>query len=89
MHFADSMDKISKLNIFYNLADAQGIMAMVNTEAITFEPAPLTTTVTTLVPSLSPVIEILALAPEGDQLADVAATLSIEESTKRFWDEEQ
>lgn len=80
------MDKISKLEMFQSLADAQGIQAVVNTGTYSSPtPAP--------VPSPTLAIETSIHACKVD-LADVATVLIVEKptshpnSTKRARDEE-
>lgn len=45
------MDKVNKLNMFYNLEDAQGIRVVVNTDTTTSEHVPQETIVPTMIPS--------------------------------------
>lgn len=75
------MDKISKLNMFYNLANTLGILDASNTKATSSKPAPPTTTDTTLVSSAASIVKMSNPTPIMDQLADVAATLIVEELT--------
>lgn len=69
------MDKISKLNMFYTLEDAQGILVAMNIEATTSEPTLMATTITTAVPSLTPGVEMPTPSPEVDQIVEVSANL--------------
>lgn len=64
------MDKISKLEMFYNLANAHDIRVVVNTGTSSSNPIP------TLVLNHISTIKTLALAPEADHLADVIANLT-------------
>lgn len=75
------MNKISKLNMFYNHVDAQSILVMMNIKAPTSGSAPPATTVITQVPSLAPIIEIPTLVPEVDQITNSATILSARETT--------
>lgn len=83
------MDKISKLNMFYNLADAQGIQTMVNIGTYFYAPTP------NLDPYPTLVVKALDHVLEVDCLADSAITLMVGEPTwplvltKRIWEEEQ
>ncbi|CAI8591072.1 unnamed protein product [Vicia faba] len=90
-----SMEKVNKLKLFHNLANAQGISTVVNTKTSTSAPSPLAITIYDSTSSPTPTIETPTSAPEVDQLVDIAATLYVEElimslvSTKRAQNEDQ
>lgn len=42
--FIDSVEKMNKLDMLYDLSNAQGISVMLNIEISTFDPTPLATT---------------------------------------------
>lgn len=65
--------------MFYNHADAQGIMIMVNTKPTTSDHAPPNITITTTIPSPTPVIEVLTPTPKVDKLASAITSLLVGE----------
>lgn len=77
LNFAYSMDKTTKLNIFYNPADAQGILVAANTKATTSGHVPPATTITTLIPSPASIVKMLTLAPKMDQFVDYVTILLV------------
>lgn len=95
LRFADSMNKVSKLNMFYHLEDAQGIRAAVNTGTSASALTPLA--VTTFSMTSSPTLAVGVSSPmlEVDHLVGTATNLSVEEptsplaSTKRVRNEGQ
>lgn len=76
-HSADNMDKACKLNMFYHLADAQGIRATVNNVTCASALTPLAATAP--VSDLSPTLVVVALDPvlELYHLVGTIATLSV------------
>lgn len=71
--FADSKDKISKLNIFYSLASTQGILVVLNNGISTSSSTPFVTHATSSTPSPAPPIKSLAYICEVDKLANIAS----------------
>lgn len=69
------MEMINKPNIFYSIVDAQGIRVMVNTRTTTSTLASQATTVSTMIPSPTLVVEILTPIPEVDKLVLIRAVL--------------
>lgn len=67
--------------MLYNLVDAQGIQAMVNTGTSTSSPTPLVSTTPSLTPSLTPSIKAYTFVREVDHLMAFASTLVVEELT--------
>lgn len=84
------MDKVSKLNKFYNLVDAQGIQVVVKIGTLAPAPIPLQTTV----PSPISVIRDSPYMREVDLFIGNITTLAVKEetfpliSTKRAREEE-
>lgn len=70
------MDKLSKLNMFYNLADAQGIWCIFNIGTYSLATTPLVT----IAPSPTPAIEAPTSVCDVDQLGDYTTTLLVGES---------
>lgn len=95
MRFADNMNKISKLNMLYDLVDVQGIRVMVNIGISSSAPTPLATTTPSPTPYPTPIVEAFASIHEVDHLLDIATSFMVEEptsppvSTKKASDEEQ
>lgn len=63
LHFADSMDKMSKLNIVYNLVDAQGILLVVNSGTSSTPTAASTIDASTFVLEVDHFVDTSAIFP--------------------------
>lgn len=75
------MDKVSKMNMFYDLANAQGIRVAVNTGTYSSYPAPLVVTISATTPSLTLAITYSDLVLEVDHLLDSETILTVGEPT--------
>ena len=95
LHCADSMNKVSKLNMFYRLEDAQGIRVAVSTGTSASGPTPLAVTTFSLASSPTSIVGASSLVLEVYHLVGTATNLSVEEptsplaSTKRAQNEGQ
>lgn len=89
------MSKTSNLDMFYSLADVQGIQVLVNTRTSASSPSPSVTNVYGRVPSPTPAIKASSFDPGVYQLVGATTTLTMGEPTaplvltKRVRKEEQ